>query len=39
MLNLYARQIAFLYGAIFAIAGSIGLLLIPGKRNRSAFDA
>jgi MFS family permease len=26
----------FYYGAIFAIAGSVGLLFIPGKRNRSA---
>jgi hypothetical protein len=25
------------YGAIFAIAGSVGLLFIPGKRNRSAI--
>src|SRR2546422_897745 len=29
----------FYYGAIFAIAGSVGLLFIPGKRNRSAVDA
>jgi MFS family permease len=29
----------FYYGAIFAIAGSVGLLFIPGKRNRSALDA
>jgi len=26
------------YGAIFAIAGSVGLLFIPGKRNRSPVD-
>ena len=26
----------FYYGAIFAVAGSVGLLFIPGKRNRSA---
>jgi len=30
---------AFYYGATFAIAGSVGLLLIPGGRNRSAVDA
>ncbi|MGA2924281.1 MAG: MFS transporter [Candidatus Sulfotelmatobacter sp.] len=29
----------FYYGAVFAIAGSVGLLFIPGKRNRSAVDA
>jgi MFS family permease len=29
----------FYYGAIFAIAGSVGLLFIPGKRNRPAVDA
>ena len=29
----------FYYGAIFAIAGSVGLLFIPGKRNRFAVDA
>jgi MFS family permease len=29
----------FYYGAIFAIAGSVGLLFIPGKRNRSAVCA
>ncbi len=29
----------FYYGSIFAIAGSVGLLFIPGKRNRSAFYA
>jgi len=29
----------FYYGAIFAIAGSIGLLFIPEKRNRSAAGA
>lgn len=28
----------FYYGAIFAIAGSVGLLFIPGKRSRSAVD-
>jgi len=26
----------FYYGAVFAVAGSVGLLLIPGKRSRSA---
>jgi MFS family permease len=29
----------FYYGAIFAVAGSVGLLSIPGKRDRSAVDA
>ena len=29
----------FYYGASFAIAGSVGLLFIPGKRNRSPVDA
>ena len=29
----------FYYGAIFAIAGSVGLFFIPGKHNRSAVDA
>jgi MFS family permease len=29
----------FYYGAIFAIAGGVGLLFIPGKRNRSPVDA
>jgi len=29
----------FYYGAICAIAGSIGLLFIPGKRNQFAVDA
>ena len=29
----------FYYGAIFAIAGSIGLLIISAKRNRSAISA
>ena len=29
----------FYYGAIFAIAGSAGLLFIPGQRNWSAVDA
>ena len=29
----------FYYGAIFAIAGSVGLLFIPGKRNRSPVHA
>jgi MFS family permease len=29
----------FYYGAIFAIAGSVGLIFIPGKRNRSAIEA
>lgn len=29
----------FYYGAIFAIAGSVGLLFIPAKRTRPALDA
>ena len=29
----------FYYGAIFAIAGSVGLLFIPGKHGRSAIEA
>jgi MFS family permease len=29
----------FYYGAIFAIAGSVGLLFIPGKRNQSVVYA
>ena len=29
----------FYYGALFAAAGSVGLLFIPGTRNRSAVDA
>jgi MFS family permease len=29
----------FYYGAISAMAGSVGLLFIPGKRDRSAVDA
>jgi MFS family permease len=29
----------FYYGAIFAIAGSVGLLFIPGKHNRSAVSS
>src|SRR5690242_21228681 len=29
----------FYYGAVFALAGSVGLLFIPGKRDRSAVDA
>ena len=29
----------FYYGAIFAVAGSVGLLFIPGRRNQSAVYA
>jgi MFS family permease len=29
----------FYYGAMSAIAGSVGLIFIPGKRDRSAADA
>ena len=35
----FSHAAVFYYGAIFAIAGSVGLLFIPGKRNRSAVYA
>jgi MFS family permease len=34
-----SQAAVFYYGAIFAIAGSVGLLFIPGKRTRSAVYA
>jgi MFS family permease len=34
-----SHAVVFYYGAISAIAGSVGLLFIPGKRNRSSLDA
>jgi hypothetical protein len=29
----------FYYGAIFVVAGSVGLLFLPGKHDRSAIEA